>query len=258
MVNIMNASVPGGSKCHSSIAFSEYVALEPSDSGDSISVQFARKEPVNYKNLVYFCGGYIDPRTRNYYANRYRMDAVFPLFRLDSVMPADSPISAEDLVKMIVAFSPSNKNAFREVWYNPFSASFVGEQDCLEAVMDTIDAILSSRMLLNKFRKALNPFADMQPEPVDVRPNYFLFLEHLAEAEEVFKAFMLHWTVLGMLGIYPKGVDKKLVAVFNFPLFEKVHGKLDYADREALTDFFESQQDGSLEDDASLLEGEEE
>lgn len=93
--------------------------------------------------------------------------------------------------------------------------------------------------------------------PVDVRHNYSLFWEHLAEAKEAFKAFMLHWTVLGMLGIYPKTVDKKLVAVFNFPLFERAHGKLDYANRPGLTRLFENQRDSSLEDEASFLADEE-
>lgn len=256
MTKMMNAQFSGDAEGCPRIALSEYVALEPNGDGESISVRFARKEPVNCENLVYFCGGYIDPRTRNYYASRYRMDAVFPLLRLDEVMPADSPVSVEDVVKMIAAFSPEDENAFREAWPNPFSASFVAEQDCLGVVAAVVDAIAFSRMKLNKLHTALNSFADVSPMPVHVRPNYFLFLEHLGEAEEAFKTFMLHWTVLEVLGIYPGAVNKKLTAVFNFPLFEKVHGRLNYADRAALAHLFERQRDGSLEDEASLLDDE--
>jgi len=257
MAKIITVSFPKGAEHGFPIVISDNVSLALNDGDGANVLQFMHKEPVNFENLLYFCGGYIDPRTRNYFASTYRMDAAYPLFTLDSVMPMDSPISAEDMVRMIMAFSLMDECAFEEVWHNPFTASFVAQQDCFPVFAATIDTIVERRMLLNKLRNALVSFADAESIPPAVKLNYYNFLEHLSQAEAGFKAFMLHWTVLGMQGIYPKLVDKKLVAMLNFPLFEKVHGRLDYADRDLLLELFEKQRDGSLEDDASLLEDDE-
>jgi len=257
MAKIITISFPKGAEHGLSIVISDNISLVLNDGDGEIILQFVHKEPVNFENLLYFCGGYIDPRTRNYFASTYRMDAAYPLFTLDSVMPIDSPISAEDMERMITAFSLMDECAFEEVWSNPFTASFVAQQDYFPTFAATIDKIVERRMLLNKLRNALASFADAQSIPPTVKFNYYNFLEHLSQAEADIKAVMLHWTVLGMQGIYPKSVDKKLVAMLNFPLFEKVHGRLDYADKGLLSDLFEKQRDGSLEDDASLLEDDE-
>ena len=254
MAKVFTVSFPRSVEHDSPIVISDNVSLTANDGDGAVVLRFAHKEPVNFENLLYFCGGYIDPRTRNYFASTYRMDAAYPLLTLDSVMPMDSPISAEDMVRMINAFSLTDECAFEEAWHNPFTASFVARQDCFAAFEAAVDKIVKIRMLLNKLRKSLASFTDVQSIPPATRFNYSNFLEHLSQAEAGLMAFMLHWTVLGMQEIYPKPVDKKLVAMLNFPLFEKIHGRLDYADRGLLSKLFEKQRDGSLEDDASLLE----
>lgn len=236
-----------------SIVVSDQVALEPGGDGTA-TLRFARKAPVNFENLVYFCGGYIDPRTRNYYVCAHRMDAVYPLFTLDGVMPEQSPLSAEDMAKMIALFSPEDGNVFEGVWHNPFTASFVARQDCFPVVDAAIGAIVSKRMLLNKMGAILFRYAGVRPVPVEAVHVFHHFLEHVREAEHHLKSFMLHWTVLEMRGIYPRAANKMLAAVFDFPLFEKARGKLDYADRDLLTELWEGQRDGSLEDDAFFVE----
>ena len=257
MTKVLTVSFPKSVEHDSPIVISDNVSLTPSDSHKAVVLRFTYKGPVNFENLLYFCGGYIDPRTRNYFASTYRIDAAYPLFTLDNVMPMDSPISAEDMMRMVTAFSLMDECAFEEEWHNPFTASFVAQQNCFSVFAATIDKIVERRMLLNKLRNVLVALADAQSIPPAVQFNYYNFLEHLSQAEAGLKAFMLHWTVLGMQDIYPKSVDKKLVSVLNFPLFEKIHGRLDYADRILLVELFEKQRDGSLEDDAFLLEDDE-
>lgn len=257
MVKTYQCAFPLNPGEQTQIQVSNYIELGVADNTVMGILKFTCKNSANFENLIYFCGGYLDPQTRDYYVCPHRMDAIFPLFMLDEAVPANTLLNSAAMMCLITALSPSDKTVFESVWYDNTAVSIVREVDYGNVIEATIDAIIKKRMLLNSLLEALVPHLNKHPVPAENWPNYSLFIENLDQAKQSLTTYMMHWTTLEMLDVYSKKVNKKLAALLNFSLFEKVHGRLDYSDRELLMDLWEQQCDGSLEDDALLDEDEE-
>lgn len=239
----------------SSIRVSEYIECGAVGYGREFGLRFTHKPPRNEENLFYFCCGYVDAKTFDYYTCFDPMDAEYPLLSLAEVMPEKGGTAMDFFVDVLRQFSPDDAEAFGEsLTGRPrMAASIIGESDFSPALYGVMDGILAARTRLNQVRDALEPYAGTSPENKASLHHYWKFCEVLNEAAQWLSLHLECRKKLTAAG-YGARESAKVMGLFNLPLFEKAEPGVDIADEEELRRLWPGQQDGSLVEEVVLNE----
>ena len=249
----IQVTLPRGAD-HSTIQVSQFIHWNHAVNMGMMVLEFTSKTPVNTENLFYFCGGYVDPTSRQYYVCPSRMDALFPLFCIDEVMPEDSVANAERLTKTLSLFTADSSDAFLPEFEEQGIASFVAHLDLLQLMLEVVDSVAQKRRALNELLEQISRRRTQRLTPEHERMYFNSFCVNLEFAKCHWTEFVTIRANLKVQGNYDSIMSKKLVALFDLVSYQKIIPTLNYCDHGLLRELHRQQLNGDLEDEILMTE----
>ena len=252
-MSTIQITLPRGAD-HSTIDVSQFIHWSHDASMGVMVLKFTRKAPVNIENMVYFCGGFVDLSSRQYYACPSRMDALFPLFSIDEVMPEGSIANAERLTKTLSLFTADSSDAFLPEFEEQGIASMMEHLDMLPLLLEVVDNVAQKRRALHELLEQIGRRRTQRLTPEHERMNFNSFCDNLEFAKCHWTEFVTIRADLKVQGEYDSIMSRKLVALFDLVSYQKIIPTLDYCDHDLLRELHRQQLNGDLEDEILMAE----